>query len=289
MPLASTADIVTSAARDRRGVGAFNVVQLEHGQAIVSGAAQAGAPVILQVSQNTVRYHGGLEPVALATLAIARRATVPVAVHLDHAESQELVQEAVGLGLTSVMFDGSRLPYEANVAATAEVVAQCHARRAVWVEAELGEVGGKDGVHAPGARTDPEEAASFVAATKVDALAVAVGTSHAMLTQDATLDFELIGRLGARVEVPLVLHGSSGVSDPDLRRAVAAGITKVNISTRLGKAFTAAVRTCLEENPSVVDTRIYLGTAREAVAAEVRRVLEVLGQGRAAPPSSRKS
>jgi fructose-bisphosphate aldolase class II len=289
MPLASTADIVTSAARDRRGVGAFNVVQLEHGQAIVSGAAQAGAPVILQVSQNTVRYHGGLEPVALATLAIARRATVPVAVHLDHAESQELVQEAVGLGLTSVMFDGSRLPYEANVAATAEVVAQCHARRAVWVEAELGEVGGKDGVHAPGARTDPEEAASFVAATKVDALAVAVGTSHAMLTQEATLDFELIGRLGARVEVPLVLHGSSGVSDPDLTRAVPAGITKVNISTRLGKAFTAAVRTCLEENPSVVDTRIYLGTAREAVAAEVRRVLEVLGQGRAAPPSSRKS
>ena len=288
MPLASTADLVTSAARDRRGVGAFNVVQLEHGQAIVSGAAQAGAPVILQVSQNTVRYHGGLEPVALATLAIARRATAPVAVHLDHAESPELVQEAVGLGFTSVMFDGSRLPYEANVAATAEVVAQCHAR-AVWVEAELGEVGGKDGVHAPGARTDPEEAASFVAATKVDALAVAVGTSHAMLTQDAALDFELIGRLGARVEVPLVLHGSSGVPDPDLTRAVAAGITKVNISTRLGKAFTAAVRTCLEDNPSVVDTRTYLGTAREAVATEVRRVLEVLGQGRAAPLSSRKS
>ncbi|HET6692749.1 MAG TPA: class II fructose-bisphosphate aldolase, partial [Pedococcus sp.] len=134
-----------------------------------------------------------------------------------------------------------------------------------------------------------EEAARFVAATRVDALAVAVGTSHGMRTQDATLDFELIGRLGARVQVPLVLHGSSGVSDPDLTRAVAAGITKVNISTRLGKAFTAAVRTCLEENPSVVDTRTYLGTAREAVAAEVRRVLEVLGQGRAAPPSSRKS
>jgi fructose-bisphosphate aldolase class II len=127
-----------------------------------------------------------------------------------------------------------------------------------------------------------------VAATKVDALAVAVGTSHAMLTQEATLDFELIGRLGASVEVPLVLHGSSGVSDPDLTRAVAAGITKVNISTRLGKVFTAAVRTCLED-PSVVDTRSYLGTAREAVVAEVRRVLEVLGQGRAAPPSSRKS
>jgi fructose-bisphosphate aldolase, class II len=279
VPLASTADVVTSASRDRRGVGAFNVVQLEHAQAIVSGAAQADAPVILQVSENTVRYHGGLEPVALATLSIARHAAVPVAVHLDHAESPELVHEAARLGFTSVMFDGSRLPYEVNVATTAEIVAQCHAR-AVWVEAELGEVGGKDGVHAPGARTDPEEAASFVAATKVDALAVAVGTSHAMLAQDATLDIELIRQLGARVPVPLVLHGSSGVADADLTRAVAAGITKVNISTRLSKAFTAAVRAGLEVDPSVVDTRTYLGKAREAVAAEVSRVLKVLGYGR---------
>jgi fructose-bisphosphate aldolase, class II len=288
MPLAWTAEIVASAARDRRGVGAFNVVQLEHGQAIVSGAARADAPVILQISENTVRYHGGLEPVALATLAIARHAAGPVAVHLDHAGSLELVREAVGLGLTSVMFDGSRLAYEANVAATAEVAAHCHAH-GVWVEAELGEVGGKDGVHAPGARTDPEEAAGFVAATGVDALAVAVGTSHAMRTQDATLDFELIRQLGARVAVPLVLHGSSGVPDADLTRAVAAGITKVNVATRLSEAFTAAVRTCLDDDRSAVDSRTYLGKAREGVAAEVGRVLEVLGYGPAGGPSSRKS
>jgi fructose-bisphosphate aldolase, class II len=287
MPLTRTTDILTAAARDRRGVGAFNVVQLEHGQAIVSGAARAGAPVILQISQNTVRYHGGLEPVALATLSIARHAAVPVAVHLDHAGSPELVREAVRLGVTSVMFDGSSLPYAANVAATAEVVAHCHAH-GVGVEAELGEVGGKDGVHAPGARTDPEEAADFVAATGVDALAVAVGTSHAMLTQDAALDFELIGRLG-RVAVPLVLHGSSGVADADLARAVAAGITKVNVATRLSQAFTAAVRSCLDDNPSAVDSRSYLGQAREAMAAEVGRVLEVLGYGPAGGPSSRKS
>ena len=288
MTLASTADILTPAARDRRGVGAFNVVQLEHGQTSVAGAERADAPVILQVSENTVRYHGGLEPVALATLSIARHAAVPVAVQLDHAGSPELVQEAARLGLTSVMFDGSSLPYAANVTATAEVAARCHAR-GVWVEAELGEVGGKDGVHAPGARTDPEEAASFVGATTVDALAVAVGTSHAMLTQDAVLDFELIRQLGTHVAVPLVLHGSSGVSDADLTRAVAAGITKVNIATRLSKAFTAAVRTCLEDNPSVVDTRTYLGEAREVVAAEVRSVLKVLGYGPAVAPCSRKS
>ncbi len=285
MPLGSTADIVTSASRDRRGVGAFNVVQLEHAEAIVSGAARAGAPVILQVSQNTARFHGGLEPVALATLSIARRAAVPAAVHLDHAESPELVHEAVRLGFTSVMFDASSLSYEANVAATAEVVAHCHAR-AVWVEAELGEVGGKDGAHAPGARTDPEEAASFVAATEVDALAVAVGTSHAMLTQDARLDFELIRQLGVRVPVPLVLHGSSGVPDADLTRAVAAGITKVNIATRLSKAFTAAVRAYLEEHPADVDTRAYLGRAREVVTAEVSRLLQVLGREPSAVPDS---
>ena len=279
MPLGSTADIVTSASRDGRGVGAFNVVQLEHAEAIVSGAARAGAPVILQVSENTVRYHGGLEPVALATLAVARQASVPVAVHLDHAESPELVHEAVRLGFTSVMFDASSLAYDENVAATAAVVAHCHAR-AVWVEAELGEVGGKDGAHAPGARTDPEEAASFVAATGVDALAVAVGTSHAMLTQDARLDFELVRRLAERVPVPLVLHGSSGVPDADLTRAVAAGITKVNIATRLSQAFTAAVRAYLDEHPSDVDTRAYLGRAREVVAAEVSRLLQLLGSGR---------
>jgi fructose-bisphosphate aldolase class II len=285
MALASTADLVASAARDRRGVGAFNVVQLEHAQAIVAGAAQADAPVILQVSQNTVRYHGGLEPLALATLAVARQAAGPVAVHLDHAETPELVDEAVRLGVGSVMFDASRLPDEANLAATAEVAARCHAA-GVWVEAELGEVGGKHGAHAPTARTDPAEAAGFVAATGVDALAVAVGTSHAMLTRDARLDFDLIERLAARVPVPLVLHGSSGVSEADLRRAVAAGITKVNVATRLNHAFTVAVRASLAEDPSLVDPRRYLGPAREAVAAEVCRLLRVLGGGQ---PSSRKS
>ena len=279
MPLSSTADIVAAARRDGRGVGAFNVVQLEQAEAIVAGAAEAQAPVILQVSENTVRYHGGLEPVALATLAVARHAGVPVAVHLDHAESPALIHEAVRLGFTSVMFDASRLPYEANVAATAQVAAHCHAR-AVWVEAELGEVGGKDGAHRPGARTDPDQAAGFVSATTVDALAVAVGTSHAMPTRDANLDFDLIRRLRARVAVPLVLHGSSGVPDADLARAVAAGVTKVNIATHLNSVFTAAVRASLEADPSVVDTRRYLGNARTAMAAEVSRLLQLLGEPR---------
>jgi fructose-bisphosphate aldolase class II len=273
--LTPTADIVDAARSSDRGVGAFNVIQIEHAEAIVAGAEKAGAPVVLQVSENAVRYHGSLEPLGQATLAVARASSTQVAVHLDHATDVSLVRQAVQLGFGSVMYDASVMSYEDNVAATAAVVRDCH-EHGVYVEAELGEVGGKDGVHAPGVRTDPAEAAAYVADTGVDALAVAVGTSHAMLTRDATVDFGLIERLAAAVPVPLVLHGSSGVPDDDLRRAVAAGMTKVNIATQLNKAFTAAVRAFLDANPSVVDTRKYLGAGRDAVAEEVARLLAIL-------------
>ena len=272
MPLAPIGDIVS---RSPAGVGAFNVIQLEHATAIVSGAEAAGLPVVLQISENCVRYHGALEPIALAALAVARRAEVPVAVHLDHATDRALVEEAVGLGLGSVMYDASALPDEENVASTAEVAAWCH-ERGVWVEAELGEVGGKDGVHAPGARTEPHEAAGYVARTGVDALAVAVGTSHAMTTKDAVLDLGLIAELRAAVPVPLVLHGSSGVPDDVLREAVRRGMKKINIATHLNKAFTGAVRDYLARDERVVDSRKYLKAGRDAVAREVTHLLGVL-------------
>ncbi|MDT9680982.1 class II fructose-bisphosphate aldolase [Streptomyces sp. TRM76323] len=275
MPLTPTDHIVGPARAARIGVGAFNVVQIEHAEAIVTGAERAALPVILQISENTVRYHGALAPIGLAGLAIARAAAVPVAVHLDHAESQQLVHEAVELGFTSVMFDASKLPYASNVAATRVVTDHCH-RAGVWVEAELGEIGGKDGVHAPGARTDPGEAREFTRATGVDALAVAVGSSHAMLTRDAVLDLDLVARLRASLDVPLVLHGSSGVDDEGLAKSVAAGMTKVNVSTRLNQLFTRTVRDRLEVSPAVADPRKYLGPARDAVAAEVARLLGVL-------------
>ncbi|ATL26005.1 class II fructose-bisphosphate aldolase [Streptomyces formicae] len=275
MPLSPTGDITGAAHARRSGVGAFNVVQIEHAEAIVAGAERAGLPVVLQISENTARYHGGLAPVGLASLSLARAARVPVAVHLDHAESAELVREAVELGFTSVMFDASKLPYEENVAATRAITEFCH-RSDVWVEAELGEVGGKDGAHAPGVRTDPAEARAFTGATGVDALAVAVGSSHAMLTRDAVLDFALIERLRAAIGVPLVLHGSSGVGDSDLAKAVAAGMTKVNISTHLNKLFTRTVREQLAAQPEVADPRKYLGPARTAVEFEVARLIGVL-------------
>jgi fructose-bisphosphate aldolase, class II len=275
MTLTSTAEIVVDAARAGTGAGAFNVITIEHAEAIAQGADAARRKAILSVSENAARYHGGLAAIAAATLALAAAAEMPMSVHLDHATEPALIVEAIDLGIGSVMFDASALEYTANLVATAAIVAECH-DAGVWVEAELGEVGGKDGVHAPGARTDPGEARSFVERTGVDALAVAVGTSHAMLTRDAVLDFDLIAALRDAVPVPLVLHGSSGVPDDGLRRAVAGGIAKVNFGTQLNKAFTTAVREYLGADPKAVDPRTYLGAARTAVAAEVARLLAVL-------------
>ena len=275
MPLAAMDEIIGPAYAAGRGVGAFNVIGIEHAEAIVTGAEAARAPVVLQISENCAAYHGALEPIARACLAVAGSAAVPVAVHLDHAASAELVRAAARLGLGSVMYDASGLPYSENVRATAGVARWCHGR-GIWVEAELGEIGGKNGVHSPLARTDPGEAAGYVAATGVDALAVAVGSSHAMLTRDAVLDLGLIARIRRAVGVPLVLHGSSGVPDRDLAAAVRAGMTKINIATQLNKVFTAAVRRYLSAEPAVVDPRRYGSAGRDAVAPEVARVIGVV-------------
>jgi fructose-bisphosphate aldolase class II len=276
MPAATAASIVGAAWAAGRGVGAFNVIGIEHAEAIVSGAEAAQAPVILQISENCVAYHGGLEPIGRAVLAVAGAAAVPAAVHLDHATGADLVREAARLGLRSVMFDASRLAYADNVAATRDMAAWCH-DRGIWLEAELGEIGGKQGAHDPRVRTRPDEAAAYVAQTGADALAVAVGSSHAMLTRDAALDLELIGRIRAATAVPLVLHGSSGVPDDGLVAAVKAGLTKINIATQLNKVFTAAVRDRLAGDAELVDPRRYLGAGRDAVAGEVARLLGLLG------------
>jgi fructose-bisphosphate aldolase class II len=174
------------------------------------------------------------------------------------------------------MYDASALSYARNVESTAAVTRWCHDRD-VWVEAELGEIGGKNGVHSPLARTRPDEAAAYVADTGVDALAVAVGSSHAMLTRDAALDLGLIAKIRQTVSVPLVLHGSSGVPDAGLAAAVRAGMTKINVATQLNKAFTAAIRACLDADSGMVDPRRYGSAGRDAVAAEVARLLHVIG------------
>ncbi|MGV9721633.1 class II fructose-bisphosphate aldolase [Nocardia beijingensis] len=273
MPLTSMPELIATAGPG--GLGAFNVITLEHAEAIAAAAESAKRPVVLQLSENTARHHRGIAPLALACLRIAADSEAAIAVHLDHATNAELIHAAVDLGIRSVMYDGSALDYADNLAATAAITAWCH-ERGVHVEAELGEVGGKDGAHAPGARTDPDEAVEFVSATGVDALAVAVGSSHAMHTRTAELDNDLIAHLAAKVPVPLVLHGSSGVPDHGLRAAVEHGMTKINIATRLNIRMTAAIRDRLATTPHLTDPREYLTPARTAIQSEVEHFLHLL-------------
>jgi len=275
MSRTNPAKLVLAAKSAGTAVGAFNVILLEHAEALVVGAEQAKLPVILQISENCVSYHKALKPISVATIAIAESSTVPVSVHLDHAESEELVKEALDLGYDSIMFDGSKLSYADNVAASARMAALCKNYGAT-LEVEIGEVGGKDGVHAPGVRTNPPEAKIFAEATGADLLAVAVGSSHAMTTRDATLDFALIQEIAKTVSVPLVLHGSSGVSDSDLQKAVKTGMSKINIATHLNNVFTHEIRQALETNPKLVDPRKYIAPGRDSVASEVTRLLTLL-------------
>ena len=280
MSLVPTGDLVARAAAEHSCVTAFNVITLEHAEGIVTGAEAAGRAVILQISENAVRYHGGrLTPLALAASSIAQTATVDVALHLDHVTDIGLLHQAADTGFSSVMFDAGALSYADNLAATASAARWAH-EAGLWIEAELGYVGGKPdspaSAHAEGVRTDPAEAADYVARTGVDALAVAVGSSHAMTERSAALDHTLIARLRETVPVPLVLHGSSGVPDAELRAAVLAGMVKINIGTALNISLTHTVRDVLLREPALTDPRKYLGPARDAVVITVRDVLTVL-------------
>jgi fructose-bisphosphate aldolase, class II len=270
--LIPTSRLVAGLGASLPAVAAFNVITLEYAEGIVAGAERADLPVLLSISHNAVRFHGGLAPIASGCRALAESASVPIGLHLDHCEATDLVLEAADLGFGSAMFDASTLDYDQNVATTARV-AELGRDRGLWIEAELGEIGGKDGAHAPGVRTDPGEAAAFVASTGVDALAVAVGTSHAMMSRTARPDTDLIRRLTAAVPVPLVLHGSSGVADDALRAAIAVGIRKVNVGTQLSAAYTEALQAQLGPGP---DPRRGLSAARTSIADAVERLLHVI-------------
>ena len=281
MPLVTTGELVTRAAAAHSAVPSFNIITLEHVEAVIAGAEAARAPVVLQVSENAVKFrYGRLLPLARAAATAAQRAAVPVALHLDHVQSDDLLRQAPGAGFSSVMYDAARLPYEQNLTATRAAADWAHSQ-GLWIEAELGQVGGKGGqpaldAHAPGARTDPAEARAFVADSGVDALAVAIGSTHAMTTRTATLDHTLLKALSAALDVPLVLHGSSGVPDDELARAVAAGIAKVNVGTALNIAMTAAIREFLADHPEAVDSRKYLSVGREAMVRTVTDIARTL-------------
>jgi len=281
VPLVTTAELVERATATHSAVPSFNIITLEHVEAVIAGAEAARAPAVLQVSENAVKFrYGRLLPLARAAVAAAERAAVPVALHLDHVQSDDLLRQASAAGFSSVMYDAARLPYAENLAATRAAADWAHSQ-GLWIEAELGQVGGKAGqppldAHAPGARTDPTEARAFVADSGVDALAVAIGSTHAMTTRTATLDHDLLKRLAAALDVPLVLHGSSGVPDDELIAAVAGGIAKVNVGTALNIAMTSAIRAYLAAHPEAVDSRKYLSVGREAMATAVTAIIRTL-------------
>ena len=279
MTYVHTRALVAAAVANDSAVFAFNVITLEHAEAIVTGAELAGSPALLQVSENAVRFHGGrLAPLLTACHQLAIAAAVPIGVHLDHFTDESLIRRAIALardvGVTSIMVDAAHLPFAENLSTTALLSNTAH-DVGLWVEAELGEIGGKDGAHAPGVRTDPDDAAAFVRATLVDGLAVAVGSSHAMTSRDAVIDLDLVRRLADTVPAPLVLHGSSGVSDALIRDAIAAGIRKVNVGTALNLAFTSEVRRFLDGDAAASDPRKYLDGARTAIAERVAHLCSI--------------
>lgn len=285
MTLVNLAAILNRARTGGWAVGAFNCNNMEIVQAIVRAAEAESAPVVIQASQGAIKY-AGLNYIAALALEAARDARVPVAVHLDHGTSFEQVVRCVRAGFTSVMIDGSHLPLDENTALTRRVV-ELARPVGVSVEAELGRIGGTEDDITVDEReaffTDPDEAARFVESTGVDALAVAVGTAHGLYRGTPRLDFARLEQIRARVDVPLVLHGSSGVPADAIREAVGRGVCKVNIDTDIRQAFTNRVREVLAEHPAEIDPRKVLGPARETAVEVIREKIRLFGSsGRAA-------
>lgn len=275
MPFVDTKEMLLKAQREGYAVGAFNCENMEMAQAIVAAAEKMQAPVILQTTPSTVRY-ASLDLYRAMVQALAEKASVPVAMHLDHGDSPELAKAAMEAGYTSVMIDGSHHVLEENIAITRGVV---EAANGTPVEAELGRVGGKeDDLEAgEGGYTDPDEAAAFVARSGCSSLAVGIGTAHGFYAGTPVLDVPRLARIRAKVDIPLVLHGASGLSDDDVRACIREGICKVNFATELRVAYSDAVKAAIAENPKVYDPKAYGKLGRAAVTELVCGRMEVCG------------
>lgn len=266
MPLTPTSELISSAPV----VGA-NVILVEQAEAYVTAAEAQNRAIILQLSENAIRYHGAMAPMARALVAIAESSSAQVGVHADHITDEDLVAEAVELGIFSVMFDASADDDDTNMARTRTVVEK-FSNAGVWVEGEIGEIGGKGGAHASGALTAVSDAVTFVERTGVHSLAVAVGSSHHMHTKTALLNHERIAEIAAAVDTPLVLHGSSGVPMSEIRSGIRAGLKKINVATEFSIVFTGAIREALLDG-SLTDPRSYLRPARKAMQLAIEEYL----------------
>jgi tagatose 1,6-diphosphate aldolase GatY/KbaY len=277
MTFVTPTEMLTTARAEHYAVGAFNVENMEMVQAVIEAAEHLASPVIIQTTPGTLGY-AGVEMFHAQVAAQAAEASVPVALHLDHGDSFELAAQAVRAGYTSVMFDGSQRSYEDNVAVSKAVTAMCHPM-GIPVELELGTVGGKeDQLTSKGiAYTDPGQAVQFVGDTDPDFLAVAIGTSHGVYKGTPVLDTERLAQIAKVVTQPLVLHGSSGLTDNAVRECVDLGISKVNFATELRAAYTKAVRNYLDANPGAIDPKKFGVPAREAVREGVISRIQVVG------------
>lgn len=278
MALVTTKEMLLDARKRGYAVGAFNVENMEMVMAVLRAAEETKSPVIMQTTPATVRY-AGLDFYLANVRAAAERASVPVVMHLDHGSSFELAMEAYRTGYTSIMIDGSKLPFEENIALTRSVTDACHPG-GVPVEGELGRVGGKEDDLVAGddnPYTDPAEAKEFVERTNVDSLAVGVGTSHGVYKGTPKVNVDVLSKIREVVDVPLVLHGTSGVPDEQVIECVKRGICKVNYATDLRIAFSNGLKAYLQENPETFDPKKYAAPGMDQVYAYVKQKMEVVG------------
>jgi tagatose 1,6-diphosphate aldolase GatY/KbaY len=268
---------LTGASSERRAIAGFVAYNLETAQGIVAAGERTGMPILLLAGSSAFR-HAGRRELATVCLDLARNSDAPIGVHLDHSRSLEEIGACLDLGYTSVMVDGSHLPYDENVELTRTVVARAHAAGA-WVEAELVGTAGDEDVSTgalAGAMTDPAQAGAFVAATGIDALAVAIGNVHGFTATEPHIDLERLDAIRAATEVPLVLHGASGLGAATLSACVQRGIAKINVNTELRRAYLDAFSGALPGATAQVDLVSPLAAAREAVAQTAEAIVRSL-------------
>ncbi len=279
MALVPVNDLLRKADREKYAVGAFNANNMEIIQAIVQAAELENSPVIMQASQGAINY-AGLEFISQMVKTAANNTHVPVALHLDHGTDFEQLIRCIYSGFSSVMYDGSKLPLEENIAITKKVLDVARPL-GVSVEAELGKIGGtEDDIHVSARDamfTDPDEAITFVQQTGIESLAIAIGTAHGQYKGEPKLDYDRLTTIKKAVQIPLVLHGSSGVPDEAVKKAISLGICKVNIDTNIREAFVGEMRRVLDLNPTEIDPRKVLGPAREATVAIIREKIRIFG------------
>lgn len=279
MGLVNMKEMLIKARKEHYAVGQFNINNLEWTQAILDEAQALNAPVILGVSEGAGKYMGGWTVVfAMVDAYIeAKNITVPVALHLDHGTSFEVCKAAIDAGFTSVMIDASHYPFEENIEMTKKVVEYAHAL-GVSVEAELGKVGGQeDNIVAESMYADPEECKILVEKTGIDCLAPALGSVHGPYHGEPKLGFKEMAYINELLNMPLVLHGGSGIPDEQLRKAIDRGTAKINVNTESQQAWTAIVRKVLSEDSKVYDPRKVIGPGKEGIKAVVRAKCEVFG------------